>query len=136
MAQNHKQSLPRFLVVGGANTVVDFGLLLVLTHLGAPALVANTISTGIAFVFSFFANKKYTFSGGGTNIRREMALFTVVTLFGLWVIQAVIIGTSKSTFAAWLGSDQLGLFAAKILATVASMIWNYLLYSKLVFKKH
>lgn len=136
MKNSHSQSLPRFLVVGGANTALDFGLLFILNHLGLPALIANIISTGCAFIFSFFANKKYTFSGGSDNIRREMVLFVVVTLFGLWAIQTCIIAAAKPILVPILGSSESALFVAKLIATVASMTWNYVLYIKLVFVKH
>ena len=53
--------LIRFGLVGGVNTALDFGLLFMFKAFGLPIGLANIVSTSIAFVFSFFANKKYTF---------------------------------------------------------------------------
>lgn len=98
--------------------------------------IANILSTSIAFVFSFFANKNYTFKSSGTNIVREMVLFVVVTLFGLWVLQTGVIWLFQPWLSRVLKSPDLGLLGAKLVATVVSMTWNYLLYDRLVFKKH
>lgn len=132
--KNNPQLL-RFGLVGGANTVLDFGLLFGLKALGVPVELANIFSTGIAFIFSFFANKKYTFKTTGTNVMRELILFIIVTLFGLWVIQTAIIIIAEPPLTALFHNSGLGLFAAKLLATVASLTWNYVLYSRVVFKK-
>ncbi len=132
--KNNPQLL-RFGLVGGANTALDFGLLFGFKALGVPVELANIFSTGIAFIFSFFANKKYTFKTTGTNVMRELILFIIVTLVGLWVIQTAIIVIAEPPLTALFHNSGLGLFAAKLLATVASLTWNYLLYSRVVFKK-
>ena len=103
--------------------------------LGLDKIVANIVSSTTAFVFSFFANKKYTFQTTDTNIRREMILFVVVTLFGLWVLQNLVIWLVMPLATTLFLNDSYALIASKLLATVVSMTWNYLLYSKLVFKK-
>lgn len=131
----NKQQLVRFGLVGGTNTAIDFGLLFVLKALGLPVISANIISTSLAFCFSFFANKKYTFQTTGTNVRRELGLFVVVTLFGLWVLQTIVIMTVTALLDQSGLSDDIILLAAKLIATIVSLVWNYLLYSKLVFKK-
>ena len=126
----------RFALVGGINTLIDFGLLFAFSSLwGIPRGFSNILSTSVAFIFSFFANKRYTFkSTDKDNIVREMILFTVVTLFGLWIIQSLIIHSLTPFIASFGLSDELSLFVAKLVATAASLIWNYILYSKVVFK--
>ena len=118
----NKSQLIRFGLIGVINTALDFGLLFILKSIGLMATTANIFSTSIAFVFSFFANKKYTFRSSATNVVREMILFVAVTLFGLWVLQTGVI---------WLVLPHL----SKLFATAVSMTWNYILYDKLVFKK-
>ncbi len=131
----NSQTLGRFIVVGGANTAIDFGVLFLLKMLGVPVLGANIISTTVAFIFSFFANKKYTFKTTDTDIKREMSLFVAVTLSGLWILQSIVIHITTPLFGTILNDENLSLFAAKLLATAVSMTWNYILYSKLVFIK-
>ncbi len=125
----------RFIVVGSLNTVLDFGILFTLKTLGLPAIYANVISTSAAFCFSFFANKKYTFQTTGANVRREILLFIIVTLFGLWVLQSIVIKLVTLTLLSTSLPSGAILFIAKILATVVSLTWNYVLYSRIVFKQ-
>ncbi len=124
----------RFVAVGGINTLIDFGLLFSLKALGLPAISANVISTTAAFCFSFFANKKYTFKTAGTDIKREIFLFITVTLFGLWVLQTLVIAFVTGILAQTHLQDGIILLIAKLLATVVSLVWNYVLYSRVVFK--
>lgn len=125
----------RFGLVGGANTAIDFIIFLGLTFLGLDKIVSNYISTTVAFLFSFLMNKNYTFKARGTNTKKEFALFTVVTLSALWVVQPIVIVASSSMLDGMINSQQLNLTLSKIVATVVSLIWNYVFYSRLVFKK-
>ena len=133
MAIKNSKQKAKFILVGGANTTIDFGVLFLLKALGLPAIPANIISTSCAFVFSFFANRKYTFkSHETTNVKRELLLFVVITLFGLWVLQAIVIKCTTAVLAGYL-PDATALFIAKILATTVSLTWNYIMYSRVVF---
>lgn len=132
-----KQTAMRFLLVGAVNTVIDFGSLFLLVSLGSQPLVANTISTGVAFTFSFFANRRYTFQAASGSVARQMTLFIMVTLFGLWAIQPVVIWLiSPLITAAFHGglSTSWVLLMAKAAATAITLIWNYVLYAKAVFR--
>lgn len=133
MIKNNK--IIRFGIVGTINTALDFGLLFLFTHLGLPKIVSNTLSTGMAFIFSFFANKKYTFRSSSGNVKREIVLFTIVTLFGLWVLQNGVIWLISPLCAALLHNESLALLAAKLAGTIVSLTWNYLTYDILVFRK-
>ena len=133
MIKNNK--IIRFGIVGAINTALDFGLLLLFTHLGLPKIVSNTLSTGMAFIFSFFANKQYTFRSSSGHVKREIVLFTIVTLFGLWVLQNGVIWSISPLCAALLHNESLALLAAKLAGTIVSLTWNYLTYDILVFRK-
>jgi putative flippase GtrA len=125
----------RFGIVGVANTALDFIILFLLVGLGLDKIPANYISTSIAFIFSFFVNKSFTFKSKGGNIPKQFLVFLGITMVGLWIIQPLIILGVGALLAGTGWSEGVILFAAKIVATVGSMIWNYLLYSRLVFKK-
>lgn len=125
----------RFIAVGLANTSIDFGVLFVLRALGLPVLTSNVISTTLAFMFSFYANKRFTFRTTGSALR-EFLLFTGVTLFGLWVIQSGIIQLVLMAFEGSTTDSSVRLLVAKLIATVGSLLWNYLLYSRFVFNKN
>ena len=125
----------RFVVVGGANTALDFFILFLLTFMGVDKFVANYFSTGIALIFSFFANKSFTFKDTSKSAKKQFALFLIITLIGLWVIQPLIIWGVTVLLAPYSTNEAANLFIAKLVATVASLTWNYLLYSRVVFKK-
>lgn len=134
LAVKHAQKL-RFGIVGGANTLLDFGILFLLVHLGLDKIVGNYISTSIAFMSSFYFNRTFTFKSKSTNVKKQIALFLIITMFGLWVIQPLVI-TGVSTLIAPLNLESsLSLLAAKLIATVASLIWNYIMYARFVFPK-
>ena len=132
--KNNPQVL-RFSAVGIVNTAIDFGLLFTFKALGLPVITANIMSSTTAFAFSFFANKKYTFKSHGGSLVREIILFTVVTLFGLWVLQSVVIYVTYPWISGLTHSTSSGLLISKLIATIASLLWNYTLYSLVVFKK-
>lgn len=135
LIKNKAQKI-RFAVVGAANTIVDFGLFLVLGLAGMPALGANYISTSSALGFSFFANKKYTFKSQGKNYTREIILFLAFTVFGLWVLQPIIIFLVTKSLEPTTVAEWLQLTTAKIAATAITLVWNYLTYSRFVFKNN
>lgn len=123
----------RFAAVGITNTVLDFALLFILRSFGMPVLAANFFSTGVAFAFSFVANKNYTFKTTGANLKREVASFLVVSLVAAWIIQPIVIyGVQKLLESL---DESLSLLIAKTLAVVAAIVWNYIFYSRVVFKK-
>jgi putative flippase GtrA len=133
LLKNHADKL-RFGLVGAANTTIDFGILFGLVFLGIDKLVANFISTGIAFIFSFFVNKSFTFKQSGKASKKQFGLFLVITLTGLWVIQPVIISLTNPVLTGAGLNASLSLLTGKLLATVATLIWNYILYKRFVFK--
>jgi hypothetical protein cdiviTM7_02105 len=135
IAKKHADKL-RFTIVGSINTIIDFSILFTLTMLfNIPKELANFISTFVAFLFSFFANKKYTFKSTSKNLKRQFLLFTAVTLFGLWVIQTIIITAITPVFTNLGVNKPAALLISKLIATAASLVWNYTLYSRVVFKK-
>jgi putative flippase GtrA len=141
----------RFGIVGIASTAIDFIILFTLVLFGLPALASNFISTSIAMVFSFFTNKSFTFKNDSAG-KKHFVYFVIITLFGLWIIQPIIIvgvewlsspilthncitETLVNIFEPWFKPDYLVIFFAKCWATAASLIWNYLMYRRFVFRE-
>jgi putative flippase GtrA len=132
--EKHADKL-RFAIVGGANTALDFILLFLFVNLGVDKILANYFSTGASLIFSFFANKSFTFKNKTGNAKKQFAAFLLVTITGLWVLQPIIIWLVTSMLESQITNESILLFIAKLIATIGSLIWNYLLYSRLVFKK-
>ena len=134
LVKKHAEKI-RFGIVGIANTALDFIILFILVALGLDKIPANYISTGASFIFSFFVNKSFTFKSTGGNAKKQFALFIIITIIGLWIIQPIIITAISALLVNTGWASGVILFIAKIIATIASLIWNYLFYSRLVFKK-
>jgi putative flippase GtrA len=124
----------RFCVVGGINTLLDFSLLFLFVNLGLNKIPANYLSTGISFIVSFFLNRSYTLKKHDSNIKKQFILFTVVTLTGIWGLQPLIIWSLTPLIAKFTSNSQIILFITKLVATIVTLIWNYLFYSRTVFK--
>ena len=129
------QTAGRFLLVGGANTLIDFAVLLGLTALGLGLWPANVVSTAVALVFSFFANRSFTFrsDAGGP---RQVVLFLTVTLVGLWLLQPLVMQAFLwlcSTVFPGILQPTVALVFAKLAATAVTLVWNFVLYRTVVF---
>ena len=134
LLKKHAEKI-RFGIVGVFNTSIDFAILFILVAFGIPTIVSNFVSTSTALIFSFFANKKFTFKHEGKNTNQQIVLFFVITLFGLWAIQPVIIESVRLIIGSWFVNKYSVLLIGKLVATCASLVWNYLLYRRFVFKK-
>lgn len=142
----------KFGIVGIINTIIDFGLFNILIGVFELARIpANIISTTCAMIFSFIANKRFVFGSNEKRVLRQAVLFLLVTAFGLYVIQNLVIYFLTEVWLAPLDFaydivTALGLGktfshefvinnGAKVIATLFSLTWNYLLYKRVVFKK-
>ncbi len=140
----------KFGLVGLASTVIDFAFLNLFHNLlGLTLIQSNLISTTIAMIFSFSLNRRYVFGAREGSVWRQGIMFILVTAFGLYVIQSLVIYALTVTwpgplhlvisFVGIIGmgrilSDNLVITnTAKLIATVFSLIWNYIFYKKVVF---
>jgi putative flippase GtrA len=134
LVRKHAEKI-RFAIVGSANTAIDFSILFILVLFGVDKFLGNFISTSIALSFSFFANKKFTFKTNGKSGYLNILKFLLITIFGLWVIQPLIIFSIENIMVPTHIDKFIVLFIGKFLATIVTLIWNYLLYRKFVFTK-
>ena len=123
----------RFALVGSVNTAIDFGIFAALAALGAPIVVANTVSTSSGLLFSYFANRRFTFNVGARHDLRGVLLFVAVTGTGLWAVQPlVILGVMALLPSAMPVALSAGV--GKIAGIAVGLVWNFLLYKKVVFR--
>lgn len=140
----------RFGLVGVLNTILDFAMFNILSsqRVGLTKLQANTISTTITMVISFFLNKATVFHAGGDATTQAIGFF-VVTAFGLYVLQNSVIYLLAQRlrwprrmldyFRGRLGLPSLSTElvlknGAKVAGTIVSLAWNYILYKQVVFR--
>lgn len=117
----------RFGIVGVLNTAVDALGYALLATLGVPMFVANFISTTLGMLLSFTLNRNFTFRAKDGDIRRQAILFFAVTAFGLWVVHAAVIFVVTALFPG------INVLIPKLGAIAVGMVWNYVLYKKVVF---
>jgi putative flippase GtrA len=130
-----------FAVIGVGNTLLDFIILNILlwtTQIfsGPWLFIFNVISFSIATTNSYYWNKRWTFKNKSKD--KTPVLFS--QFFIVSIIGAAINSTTVYLIATYtdpiLGlSDGLWANVAKIIATALSLIWNFLGYKFIVFKK-
>ncbi len=131
-----------FSMIGVFNTVFDLALYVILLNATKSILVANLISTSAALVGSYFLNSRLTFKSR-TWTSHSFILFVVVTVFGLWVLQTAaiylfshLLGPVPEDIWQLLGPlEHLAKsLVPKLLATAITFVWNYVWYSRVIFK--
>jgi len=126
MSQVIKQFL-RFLIVGAVNTGVDFGIYLLLTrYLGVPYVLSTVISVGCAMGVSYLLHKAITFRNREPHSVNKVAKFLCVGLTGMAINAGIV----------YCGVHIFGIYDlyAKIGATLAVLIWSFLLQKIWVFE--
>lgn len=132
LIEKNKQKL-KFVVAGIGATAVDFVSFSLSIAAGLSNIPANFISTSLALCFSFFANKNFTFKQDKKTDVRQVLTFIVVTLIGIWGLQPIVIGLLYPHVQNVISDYLLASIVAKCAATVVSLTWNYIMYSRIVF---
>lgn len=134
------RSVVRFAVVGVVNTALDLLVYLELLRLGLPIPLANLISTSTGMTFSYLANRHFTFRSTGQHrlpAVQQALLFLLVTGLGLWVLQpVVIVAVTAWMDGASFGAEGLRTLVPKLCGIAVGIVWNYGLYSRVVFRHH
>lgn len=122
----------KFGLVGILNTGIDFAIFnLGHSIFGLGTVTANVISTTIAMIISFMINRHYVFTGSSNRAVRQAILFLVVTALGLYILQNGVIYI-VTTYVLH-SNDIVASNIAKLVGTVASLVWNFILYKLVVF---
>ena len=134
----------KFATVGLLNTAIDFAILNILTIItgftvGVGLFVLNTISFTAATVNSYFFNKHWTFRDKSRDEEeKKFVQFLAISVVGAGINGGVVVlvTTFISPMFASLGlADQLWVNIAKVFATGVSLVWNFVGYKFIVFKK-
>ena len=131
----------KFVIVGGINTAIDFLVLNVEMEVtgirsGYGMIVLNSISFAVATVNSYFMNKYWTFEDRRNRSEGvKFSQFLAVSVIGMLINSGVVyvITTSVGPIAG-LG-PKIWANVAKLVATAVSLVWNFLGYKFIVFKK-
>lgn len=130
--QQSLQQFVKFLIIGVANTTIDFGIYYYLTRhivffdVATPKkYLANVISFLVATTFSFFANRNWTFKREDRASLGEAARFYSTTVSGLGLNELLLFILIRSFHVYDL--------IAKVFATFVTIFWNFLFKKFFVF---
>lgn len=112
----------KFGVVGALATVVDYGILMLLSQAaGWDPLPASAVSYLVSLAFNYLASMRYVFERrDDLSRRRELAAFVALSAVGL-VINSLLIGAGTAFF----GDGALSVTITKVLATLVVGVWNF-----------
>jgi putative flippase GtrA len=65
-------------MVGIANTVLGFSIIVILMSIGVSPIVSNMIGYGLGAILSFYLNSKYTFNTQRHNVGKAIKFFIVL----------------------------------------------------------
>lgn len=128
-------SFSRFLIIGTANTIVDFFVFnIFLFYFSENIFIpAKIISFVIALLHSLYWNSTWTFENKNPITMRLTSKFIAVTIIGLIINTLVSYSlTGTLTTINSLGF-QINANLAVLIATILSLAWNFIAYQKLVF---
>lgn len=130
------QEIIVYVIVGGATTMVDWGVYAILSAIHVNINVSNILAWAAAVIFSFFTNKLFVF--GSRSFKPALVAKEAVMFIGARIFSGAleIIGLPVLL---WMGMNHslFGIdgFLAKILLSVIVMILNYIFSKLWIFKK-
>ena len=119
----------RFGTVGIGNTIIDYGLYILLTRVfDVYYLIATVLSWLVAVMFSFIMNKYWTFRANNhRDATKQSARFLAVNIVGLLFSTALLF-----IFVSRLGIPDL---IGKVMIIGILMFWNFFLNKFWTFKE-
>lgn len=133
--------LAKFLLVGGLNFLIDLGVLNLLIaatgiSIGFYASVFKAVSFLVAMTSSFLWNKFWTFNSLATGeAGKQFAEFFAVTLIGFFINVGTFTLLNSAAGAVSGVDPRTWASIAAAGAAAAGLVWNFLGYKLLVFKK-
>lgn len=132
----------KFAAVGFLNTAIDFGILHLLSATtgvteGFRIGGVNVPGFGAAAFNGYFWNQLWVFRARDKDesFFHDFPTFLVVTIAGALVNSAVVVFITTYVPFFEVFSKEMRLTLAKVAATVISMVWNFVGYKFLVFRR-
>ena len=119
--------LVKFGITGVMNTLVDFAVFLLLTHIGVAIYFAQVVSYSCGILNSYIVNRSWTFKSKGKFLGPQMVRFIAVNL-SLLLLSLVLL---------WVFTEQLGFIKilAKLCSTVLIMVIGFVVNRLWVFRR-
>jgi len=134
--------ISKFVVIGFLNTAIDFAILNLLMwwtgiYSGNWIILLNAIAFSVAVTNSYFWNKYWTFKAKETaeNKIKEFSQYLAITLVGMALNTATVYLITTFVPPVLGVNKELWANLAKVAATGISLVWNFIGYKFIVFKK-
>lgn len=141
--KTEKREFKRFTLVGFSATIMDYGILNLLSQVfGMPVVLSNIISASISSLYSYILNRKVVFKNIAHGERKSLLLYVGSLLVSILVIQSSVIGllghgVTESWYETLGVSGQLkeilAVNTAKVIAGFGTAVWNFYTQRRFVF---
>lgn len=130
----------RFALIGVLNTAINFAVLNLLSLLtgvtkGEKIIWMAMVAFAVATINSYYFNKLWTFKDKSTDEAKKFSIFLIVSILGAMINSGTVYLISTYTYPLFGLSSHLWLNVANLFATGISLIWNFIGYKLIVFKK-
>ena len=126
-SQEHKKTIPRFLLVGAISAALYLGISLVtVTWLHWNTFLGISIAFVMSTIFHYMANRHFSFQASSGRHRKQIPRYAVV-----WAVNYGI-----SLLTVWLVSNVLGLpsFVTVVISAVLTSLSGYFLGRLWIFR--
>lgn len=121
-------TLARYIIIGGTSYIFEFTLLFFIAYtLNLGVTVAVTISFWFGLIISFLLQKFFSFKD--TTVTKKHLLRQTFSYAIL-----IIVNYSFTIFFVVLVEPISTLFIARTAALIITVGWNYIIYSRVIFK--
>lgn len=124
-----KKSIVRYIFIGGISFLIELGVIFLASHIfSAPPLLAVAISFWVGLAVSFVLQKVITFQNkekGAKKLAWQMVAYGIL----------IVVNYTFTLLAVATLEDVVGTYIARTIALIVTTIWNYIVYSKVIFRR-
>jgi len=120
------EQFEKYVVSGLISAGTEYAILLVLTEFaGLWYIFSNTIAYVSGFWLSFLLNRFWSFKSKG-NILRQLALYGILFVFNLILTNLLLFFLTSIAGIQYMIS--------KILVMGVAVLWNFIIYKKIIYR--
>lgn len=119
------QTFIKFLFSGGSAAIVEYGVFVGFQTAHLSVYIANIVSFCSGLIVSYILNRLWVFKSNNQP-HKEFFTYVCLAMFNL-LLTTILIGILTRSVG-------INPFVVKLVLMITIAVWNYLLFSKLIFK--
>jgi len=124
-----QHSVVRYIFIGGTSYIIEIAVLYILADIvGLGPTLGVALSFWIGLIISFFLQKLFAFRN--KSFKKKLLLKQAVAYGALIVVNYIFTLAFVIVF-----EPIIGLIIARTVALIITTVWNFLLYSRVIFKQ-